>query len=112
MPHTTNMSTSESYAEAIRSIIAELRGHAPSHTNLNRAAIEIDKLGRHLGGLGLAHDRDIGACFTSAIAALAAAHPLDEEQRAAPVRQALGHLEAALAHAEGAHDHRPQVVDG
>jgi hypothetical protein len=94
------MSTSESFAETLRGIIAELDGAEPSHSDLNRAAIDIDRLGRHLGGLGLANDREIGRGFTGAIAALASAHPVAQDKRADAVSRALAELRAALAHAE------------
>jgi hypothetical protein len=94
------MSTSESFAHAIRGIISGLLENLPSHTHLNRAAIDIDRLGRHLGGLGLANDREIGTCFTAAIAALAPAHGVAQEKRGDAVNRALVELRAALAHAE------------
>jgi hypothetical protein len=101
------MSTSEPFAEVLRGIVAELHAAEPSHTALNRAAIDVDRLGRHLGGLGLPNDRQIGKCFTGAIAALASAHAVEQEKRTGAVGRALAELRAALAHAENGTPHPP-----
>jgi hypothetical protein len=107
-PHPSSpMSASESFAHSLRGIIAELDGAEPSHTHLNRAAIDVDRLGRHLGGLGLANDREIGRAFTGAIAALASAHPVAQDKRADAVDRALAELRTALAHAENGTPHPP-----
>lgn len=90
----------EAFADAIRSIIAGLREGRPTHARVNGAAAGIDHLGRRLHGLGCVRDREIAGCFTAAVGALGACHPLPEEDRGDAVDTAIRHLTAALAHAE------------
>ena len=88
------------FTASIGSIIAGLRGGAPSHARVNSAASAIDHLGRRLHGLGCVRDREIADCFTAAVGELGACHPLPEEDRGAAVAAAIRHLESALLHAE------------
>jgi hypothetical protein len=88
------------FTDSISSIIAGLRGGAPSHARVNGAASGIDHLGRRLHGLGCVRDREIADCLTAAVCALGACHPLPEEERGEAVDSAIRHLEAALVHAE------------
>lgn len=88
------------FADSIRSIIGGLRGGVPSHARVNGAASGIDHLGRRLHGLGCVRDREIADCFTAAVGELGACHPLPEADRGAAVDAAVGHLEAALVHAQ------------
>jgi hypothetical protein len=89
----------DSFTDAIRSIVAGLREGRPTHARVNGAAVGIDHLGRRLHGLGCVRDREIAGCFTAAVGALGACHPLPEEDRAAAVAAAIRHLTAAVAHA-------------
>jgi hypothetical protein len=66
---------------------------------VNGAASGIDHLGRRLHGLGCVRDREIADCFTAAVGELGACHPLPEDDRRPAVDAAVGHLDAALAHA-------------
>ncbi len=102
------MDAPQSFTEALQEIAKELRANAPSHTLLNRAASQIDHLGRHLHGIGFGHDAEIARCFSAALRGLSASHLLPEEQRANTVNQAVSHLDAALAHLEsGPPSHAP-----
>lgn len=94
------MTAPPSFTEAIRGIVRDLQGGAPTHSRLNGAAAGIDHLGRHLHGLGFVRDREIAGCFTAAFGALSASHALAEDARGASVGDAIRHLEAALLHAE------------
>lgn len=93
--------TNPSFIEAIRSIAGALRQNPHSHTHLNRAASEIDQLGRRLHGYGLVHEGVIAGCLTEAVRELGASNALPERERAEAVLRAVGQLEAAAAHAEG-----------
>lgn len=88
------------FAESMRSVIAQLRASPPTHSQLNRAAVRIDRLGRELHGLALPGDAEIGPRLSAAIATLTAAHSLPEGERAGAVGSAAEELEAALLHAE------------
>lgn len=88
-----------SFTEAIRAVAGGLREDARSHAHLNRAAAQIDDLGRRLHGLGYVRAREMADCLTAALADLDASHALPEETRAEAVHRAAGHLEDALEHA-------------
>lgn len=88
-----------SFTAAVREIASGLRESDPSHPFLNRAAGEIDQLGRRLHGLGMVRDREVADCLTSAIQALDAAHTLAGTDRAETVSRAAAHLESAADHA-------------
>lgn len=88
------------FAEAIDAIARGLRQTAPSHAYLNGAAARIDHLGRRLHGLGCVRDREIAACFTSAISELDASHGLAADARGEAVQRAAGQMAAALAYAD------------
>lgn len=94
------MDAPHSFTEALQAIAKELRENAPSHTLLNRAASQIDHLGRQLHGIGFGHDAEIANCFSAALRELGASHLLPEEQRAHTVDHAACHLDAALTHLE------------
>ncbi|HYH81135.1 MAG TPA: hypothetical protein VEX86_15135 [Longimicrobium sp.] len=87
------------FTEGIEAIVSGLRGDARSHAALNGAASGIDHLGRHLHGFGFVRDREIADCFTAAFNELSASHAVPEDERGEAVERAVGHLEAALAHA-------------
>jgi hypothetical protein len=91
------MTAATSLTESILKIAEVLRERPPQHWLLNRAASDIDQLGRRLHGLGLAHDREIADCFTSAIGELAAAHELPEDRRPETVGRGVAQLDAAVA---------------
>ena len=93
------MGDAPSFTEAMGRITRELRDAPPTHVVLNRAAGDIDQLGRRLHGLGYARAREIADCFTAALAELDAAHALPEATRAEAVRRAIGRLEDAREHA-------------
>lgn len=93
------MDAPTSFTQELRAIVRGLRENPRSHDHVNGAASRIDHLGRKLHGIGFARDREIAGCLTAAVGALGAAHELPEEERGAAVEEALGHLEAALAHA-------------
>lgn len=85
---------------AVLSIVEELRGGSVSHSQLNRAAHEVDQVGRRLHGLGLGGDHEIAAALTTALSELTAAHHLREDARGAAVARVISGLKTAAANAE------------
>lgn len=81
-------------------IASQLRDDLPSHSVLNRAASQIDFLGRKLHGFGFAHDRQIADCLTAAIRVLRESHTVPEESRSTMVAEAILQLDVAVGHLE------------
>lgn len=81
-------------------IATHLRESALSHSVLNRAASQIDHLGRKLHGFEFSQDREIAECLTAAIRALNDSHAIPEDKRAATVAEAVLQLDFAVRHLE------------
>lgn len=94
------MSAMSAFTGAVGEIARLLRENAPSHPVLNRAASQLDQLGRKLHGMGFVHDREIADCFTAAVGGLSACHALPEESRPEAVGEVVRHLEAAMSRME------------
>jgi hypothetical protein len=92
------MADRRTFSDSITEIVDGLRDRSPSYFELNRAAAQIDHLGRLLHGHGWARDREIAACLTSAIAELHTSMELPESARTETTARAIGQLEAARAH--------------
>lgn len=88
------------FADAVQEIVAGLRDHPASHGRLNRAAFDLDQLGRQLHGMGCVREQQIGESLTAAVRELGGAHELPEAERRGPVSNAIRHLESALFHLE------------
>ena len=93
------MTEPPSFTRALRIIASGLREGSHEHGALNRAASEIDQLGRRLHGLGYLRAREIADCFTAALAELDAAHRVPDPLRGEAVHRAAIRLDAAAGHA-------------
>jgi hypothetical protein len=92
------MDAPSSYAAAVAGIAERLRHELPSYANLNRAAGQIDHLGRLLHGLDCVRHVEIAASMMAAVAALQESTELPEPARTEGVARAVAQLETALIH--------------
>lgn len=83
------------FAEALGEIGRALAEAAPTHSLLNRAALQVDRLGRQLHGLRFPEEEEVAPRLFQAVQALASAHPLAEAERSGLVAEALSQMEVA-----------------
>jgi hypothetical protein len=92
------MAIPSSFTNSVSEIARGLRDGPPSFFHLNRAAGQIDHLGRLLHGLSFIRDREIAACFTAAIHELHESIELPETARLETIERAVRQLETSLVY--------------